>query len=394
MANSTEIMAQAQLLARKQPLAAMTLLAEGRTGLDNVPAAYDVLFARAALAAGHAEAAIAQLGSLIEGKGDVSPNLRRAYGDLFLDLGHTSQAGQQYYLAVQGGISFDQLPSREKLVLQECARAGEQAGMALEELDLRVMADFSVMDEGHRVLLVYMPKVACSALKATVVMNSPRREAYRAFGKSIHEFVQEDRREDAAVAALTAPDMFRFAVLREPGARMLSAYLNKFVHGGLNKPPGMTRDRDHAIRVGQKLAGVAPDMARGISFEEFVHFLVQAGDMELNRHWMPQSRFVGTDLSRYGFVGRFERLGDTFDMLEQKFGYVAERDASVHLGGSKNNSTKYNPDVKMRDPHRALPAELRKLRHGYPPADTFLTPDMRDMLVKRFADDARLHALT
>jgi hypothetical protein len=394
MAEPKELMAEAQLLIGRQPGAAMRLLTDGRGDLDAVPPAYDIMLARAALASGQAEAGLALLSGVVDGREDAPPNLLRAYGDLFLDLGRIGQAGRQYHLAVQGGSPFDLLPTREKLVLQDRARAGKRVSLPGDELDLRVMADFGVYDSAHKVLLVYIPKVACSVLKATVVMNSPRREAYLAFGKPIHDFVQEERREGNAVAALSAPDVFRFAVLREPGARILSAYLNKFVRGGPNESPGITRDKNYAIRVGQKLAGVPADLARGITFEEFVQFLASASDAELNLHWMPQSRFVGTDLGRYDFVGRFERLSETFEMLEERFGYVTEREASVHLGGSKNNTTHYNPAVKMANPQRCLPAELRGLRFGYPPAQAFLTDGIRASLAKRFADDVRLHEQT
>lgn len=251
-------------------------------------------------------------------------------------------------------------------------------------------AKFGVFDAGHKVLFLYIPKVACSVLKATVVMNSPRREAYLASGKPIHDFVADERRHGTD-EAIKAEDVFRFTVLREPAARILSAYLNKFASRGKHEAPGITRDKNHAIRNAQALAGVAPDLERGISFQEFVHFLAGAKDAELNLHWMPQVRFTGTDLGRYDHVGCFERLADTFDMLEQRFGYATERASAPHLAGSKNNTTRYNPDVKLANPETCLPAELRTLRFGYPAAEAFLTPELRELIGKRFAEDARLH---
>ena len=394
MADPKKLMAEAQPLLARQPEAAHKLLSEGRGTLGNVPNAYDVMLARAMMGAGHTDAAIDHLGSLIASRANPAANLLRSYGDLLLDAGRAAEAAEQYQLALLNGTEPASLTTREKLALQDRARAGLPVAIAKDELDNLVMADFGVLDEEHKVLLVYTPKVACSVLKATVVMNSPRRAAYLALGKPIHDFIQEERREGTAIEALSAPDVFRFAVLREPGARMLSAYLNKFVRGGPNESPGITRDKNYAIRLGQKIAGIEPDLARGITFEEYVNFLAEAQDIELNLHWMPQSRLVGTDLSRYSYVGRFEKLSDTFDMLEQRFGYTTQREASVHLGGSKNNTTKYNAEVKLQNPERCLPAELRALRFGFPAPEAFLTPAIRDVIAKRFADDARLHAAT
>ena len=252
-------------------------------------------------------------------------------------------------------------------------------------------AKFGVFDSGHKVLFLYIPKVACTVLKATLVMNSPRRDAYLASGTPIHDFIAEERRAGINQAAIGGTDIYRFTVLREPAARIVSAYLNKFASRGKHEAPGITRDKNHAIQSAQEMAEIPADLARGITFEEFVHFLAQARDAELNLHWTPQVRFVGNDLTQYDHVGCFERLADTFDLLEQRFGYQTERDSAPHLAGSRNNTTRYNPEVKLADPHRWLPAELRTLRLGYPPADSFLTPALREIIRTRFAEDAALH---
>ena len=391
MKSASDLMAEGQMLMSEQPGAAMQLLIEGRNGLAAIPVAYDMMLSRAAVAAGEPDFALAHL-SEVFGEGEAPPPLRRVYGEALASVGRISEAGEQLDMAVQAGLPAETLSLHLKLILQDYWRLRHSNMGVGGLLDKRVIAEYGVIDEGNRILFVYVPKVACTILKATVVMNSPRREAYLTSGMPIHEFVGRERDEGKLMNALIADDTFRFAVIRDPATRVLSAYLNKFVPAPPREPLGILLNKQYAIRTAQRLAGVKLDTGRGITFEEFVHFLAQAHDLEMDPHWMPQARIIGSHLSLYDHLGRFEQLSKTFEILEQRFGYVIERDSSTHLGGQTDHATKYNLDQVLHEPARLLPAELRRLGSMYPPADAFLTPRLRDILDRRFAADLDLHS--
>jgi hypothetical protein len=302
------------------------------------------------------------------------------------------EAGAALHDAVSAGQKLKQLPLQMKLALQDHLRREAPGSDALGAINTAIAAEFGVLDERAGVLYTYSPKVACTVLKATIVMNSPRRGAYLASGLPIHDFVWRDRDEAKLLAALAAPRTFRFAVLRDPAARILSAYLNKFVTTPAGEPPGLSRYKKIAVRMGQQIAGVPDDPTRGIRFAEFVNFLAQADDLDMDPHWIPQTRIIGADLHGYDHIGRFEALGETFDLLEQIFGYTAERESAAHLNGQKNHATRYNAAVAPEAPSLLLPAALQRLGGVYPAADLFLTADLREILVRRYAADAALHA--
>jgi hypothetical protein len=301
-------------------------------------------------------------------------------------------AGAALRDAVGAGQTLKQLPLQMKLALQDHLRLAAPENDALQAIDAAIAAEFGVLDERAGVLYTYSPKVACTVLKATVIMNSPRRAAYLASGLAIHDFVWRDRDEAKLLAALAAPKTFRFAVLRDPAARSLSAYLNKFVTTPAGEPPGLSRYKKIAVRIGQQIAGVPDDPARGISFAEFVHFLARADDLDMDPHWIPQTRIIGADLRGYDHIGRFEALDETFDLLEQIFGYTAERESAPHLNGQKNHATRYNAAVAPEAPSLLLPAALQRLGGVFPAADAFLTAELREILVRRYTADAALHA--
>ena len=72
---------------------------------------------------------------------------------------------------------------------RRAARSGRRnrGNPALSAADL--LRETVVFDPSHKAMLVFIPKVACTALKATVVMNSPFRDDYERSGLTIHRFV-------------------------------------------------------------------------------------------------------------------------------------------------------------------------------------------------------------
>lgn len=85
---------------------------------------------------------------------------------------------------------------------------------------------------------------------------------------------------------------FTFTVVRDPYARALSAYLDKFKDGD-----------KHLDRFGLRVAGF--DQGR-VSFRGFCRYLAAGGEAE-NAHWMRQTRLTGL-ADRLDFVGRVETL--------------------------------------------------------------------------------------
>lgn len=85
---------------------------------------------------------------------------------------------------------------------------------------------------------------------------------------------------------------FVFTVVRNPYARTLSAYLDKFRQGD-----------KHLDRLGERVAGFNADR---LTFRGFCRYLAAGGEAE-NAHWMRQTRLTGL-ADRIDFVGRVETL--------------------------------------------------------------------------------------
>ena len=106
------------------------------------------------------------------------------------------------------------------------------------------------------------------------------------------------------VEILTSPDWFRFAFVRNPYARLFSAYKSQVMD--LASPYVGFREsiRQHAgypTRIGAALGRVG--------FGDFVHYIVGQADGERDGHWKSQTGSLHRHRIRYDFIGRVEKNG-------------------------------------------------------------------------------------
>jgi len=101
-----------------------------------------------------------------------------------------------------------------------------------------------------------------------------------------------------AAEILRGPDWRRFAFVRNPYARLYSAYKNKIAD--LTSP---------YIGVRQtiwRLAGNGHPPAEAPPFDAFVRYVAQQPDPDRDGHWRSQTGALCLDLIDYGFLGRVE----------------------------------------------------------------------------------------
>lgn len=90
----------------------------------------------------------------------------------------------------------------------------------------------------------------------------------------------------------TIPDMFKFAVVRNPYSRILSAYLDKVERRALREN-------------------------RETSFREFLYSLKES-KLYSNGHWSPQSSLLLLPYEMFDFIGKVETLDTDLPVIEEK----------------------------------------------------------------------------
>lgn len=148
----------------------------------------------------------------------------------------------------------------------------------------------------QRLLYVSVPKVASSTLKVTLLRLALGDPDY--LPKRKHRDADRLLHRPPPGFDFDAPDLRRFCFVRDPYARLLSCYLDKFA-------PRAGWDSPQRLRVRRDLLA---DPMTPIAFPEFVERVAAQAPADMNRHWRPQTALLHWGKIRYDFVGRLERF--------------------------------------------------------------------------------------
>ena len=153
-----------------------------------------------------------------------------------------------------------------------------------------------------------------------------------------------------AEAFIADPGIFKFAVLRPPRERLLSAYIEKFV---LNRTePGNiyhTRSVLGPVQQRKGLAGLDADA--GISFRDFICEITSQPSPRLDPHWRPQADYLQG--ITYDRLFRFDQMDAVLDLLEIRSGKKLSRQPQNVTGSGSGRA-----DIAAAD---LLPAQIMAL---------------------------------
>ena len=207
---------------------------------------------------------------------------------------------------------------------QAKARPADEDGGGLNIADTWISPD-------HKLFCMAIPKVACSKVKLVLqqLAGLPlppdaldihyRNTPGIAFLPSMADFATVD-----GVEILSANHWFRFAFVRNPYARLFSAY--KSVVMELSSPY-----IDFRASIRQRAGYSAPlEGALGqVGFADFVQYIAEQADDQRDGHWKSQSGSLHLAIIRYDFVGRFETFTQDFTTVLQRFNAPAELVATL-----------------------------------------------------------------
>jgi tetratricopeptide (TPR) repeat protein len=351
------------------------------------PAAYEAALGRLALQQQKWEAAADYLERARLLWNDEMPlGLRRALGLSQLAVGRFDEAGRALSLALDQGATIVETGPR---LAVNAYRKSTGNG---EPVDTRFGRSQVIIDRERKLVYCSIPKNGCTLLKVNMVVNGPAREDYLASGLTVHDYAKKITAEEWPDGAFTSDAYFRFVVLRDPLQRLVSAYLNRIVRSRNDLEPYDALQISRTIRDAQTRLGIPHDLERSISFEEFVRYVSTAQDVECDRHWMRQVDLVGSDLSVFQHVGKVDRIDETLDMLATRFGFTIERDISLYNRDGSDHITQYSEAATLKEPYRALPSELDAHVTAVPMPELFYTPELRELVERRYTADIALYA--
>ncbi|KAL1022603.1 hypothetical protein UPYG_G00029770 [Umbra pygmaea] len=189
---------------------------------------------------------------------------------------------------------------------------------SLSPLQRKTLLQHILVNDQHRFLYCYVPKVACSNWKRVLKVLSGALE-------NVETNIKMDHKSDLLFLSSMKPEeirhrlkhYFKFMFVREPMERLLSAYKNKF--GEIKS----YQEKYGAEIIRRYRKGHSNDGAvsgQDVTFAEFVRYLLDEDAEHMNEHWMPIYNLCQPCAVTYDFIGSYEHLESDADYVLQRIG--------------------------------------------------------------------------
>lgn len=179
-----------------------------------------------------------------------------------------------------------------------------------------------MVDERNRVMYCYVPKVACTQWKTVFAFLNGYLKEIKAFDSGDYKVHHAPKGTYKFLNEYSVPnrtkmlrDYYKFAFAREPFARLLSAYKDKF--SSFARDTTFKDAWSPSVRTfirKQKPQRNDSD----ISFEEFLRYVSQLGNGFWQEHWKRFYDLCHPCVIDYNFIGHFENIKDEGPYVVQK----------------------------------------------------------------------------
>lgn len=220
--------------------------------------------------------------------------------------------------------------------------------------------DHLIVDDDHKLIYCYVPKVACTNWKRVMLVLSG------ILGKNVTDPLQiaadqshiKDRLPNLSLftkeeVESRLKEYTKFMFVRHPFERLLSAFRNKF-----EKPFSdyflIRYGRNIIKRYRKNPPKASLQKGSGVTFSEFMHYLADAKAIAAdgsNEHWVQYNTLCNPCTIHFDIIGKYETLND---------------DANFVLKSAKVNELVQFPSRRMRTRTVDL---VQQYMDGIPPSD-------------------------
>lgn len=250
-----------------------------------------------------------------------------------------------------------------------------------------------MVSESHKVLFSPIAKCACTSLKTMMVHLAQVEQAERILKLGVHRVTDKfntgmhlkDLPKKRALDIRNSTQYYKFAVIRDPIKRAISAYTEKFVVNRLVKANHL-----HTKKVVKSVQGKEnPDLDLGITFRQFVEFVTSQEQATLDPHWIPQCFYLRGVL-KHDAIYRVDQL----DKLKAKL----ESWTGVEIKLGQLNTSTLPPDSNIATTSYTgiavdmLPTQLEEMGELYP--EMFMEDELVEVLRHFYQQDYKLYLST
>lgn len=342
------------------------------------------------LHAGRAEEALVRF-ARIHKNGEYLPGLYYGAAVAYMQLGRVDDAITVCQMEIARDADHAGAKALLKRIMQDATPLQQQT--ALQNTQLLWPENTYLVNHDHKFIYCPIEKVVCSNIKRAILKVSgiDKLHTHREYDYTcnVHSNIYDCALKECtfktgtieAFRLLKGNTYFKFAFVRNPWSRLVSAYIDKVAAQAWE----LIESREKFIRRIQRVNGLPQCLDKRITFRQFAVDAVECEDMQLDFHWRPQVCFFGA--YRFDFIGKFENFQADVESINRKLGINLDL-------GQNNNTVGYARDIVLGagDPYfdNCYADKLRKIKEdsgGFPDYKRFYPPDLRELVAKRYQKD-------
>ncbi|KAL9971634.1 hypothetical protein ACROYT_G017826 [Oculina patagonica] len=194
---------------------------------------------------------------------------------------------------------------RLESVKQACSINTRKSWDSLSATEKQILAKHILVNDEHKFLFCYVPKVACANWKRVIMVLDRKAADSNAIRKVNHTIFTFLADLPPLAAERKLQEYYKFMFVREPLVRLLSAYKDKFY---LNHSQSF--HKSYGKKIVKRLRRNADPNSKGddVTLKEFLQYVTESRVEDMNEHWMPFFELCQPCAVSYDFIGSFENL--------------------------------------------------------------------------------------
>lgn len=240
-----------------------------------------------------------------------------------------------------------------------------------------------IVNHEYKFIYCAIPKNASSSLMKSILGLNKTQKSYSVINGSrdlIRRYVELNCSLStytyAEAERIINSDYVKFVIVRNPWARLVSAYINLFVrfheHG---KATDAVRNTVNFIYGREDYdKNITP-----VSFRDFIKYICSEKDSRLDQHCVPQYLFLGN--LNYDFIIRMESLTQDLEILQKRLKIRMELPSL-----NKTNYVGYSSEDNI-DFSRISSCQLRNMKNRIPDYKHFYNSELMEIVKERYKQD-------